>query len=133
MKRRKKRQCAVVATLPVLSGNIATTAQRNAAHAPHIGCCSVVQPVAVCCSVLQCVAVCCSELRAVERKRQIQRGEPFEEEEEGRGKGKHDSQMRAKFLSVASWSEKEQTQKYLQNMGQLKEENTAACPLQQYI
>jgi hypothetical protein len=27
-----------------------------------IGCCSVLQCVAVCCSVLQCVAVCCSVL-----------------------------------------------------------------------
>jgi len=57
-------------------GNVATTAQRNAADAPHIGCCSVLQRIAECCSVLQCVAesyvaVCCREFRAVERKRRI--------------------------------------------------------------
>jgi len=38
------------------TGNVATTAQRNAADAPDIGCCSVLQRDAVCCSVLQCVA-----------------------------------------------------------------------------
>jgi len=37
-------------------GNVATTAQRNAADAPDIGCCSVLQRIAMCCSVLQCVA-----------------------------------------------------------------------------
>jgi len=43
------------------TGNVATTAQRSTADAQDIGCCSV----------LQCVAICCSEFRAVERKRQI--------------------------------------------------------------
>ena len=37
-------------------GNVATTAQRNAADAPDIGCCSMLQRIAMCCSVLQCIA-----------------------------------------------------------------------------
>ena len=51
----------------------------------------------------------------------------------GRGKGKHDFQMRVKYSCVASWLEKKETENHLQNMGQLKEVNTTACPLQQYI
>jgi len=41
--------------------------------------------------------------------------------------------MRVKYLCVASWSGKEEMGKYLQNMGELKEVSTTACPLQQYI
>ena len=51
----------------------------------------------------------------------------------GRGKGKHDFEMRVQYSCVASWSGKEETKKYLQNTGQLKEVNTTAGPLQQFI
>jgi len=52
---------------------------------------------------------------------------------EGRGKRKHDAWIFVKYSCVASWSGKEETEKYLQNMRQLKEVNTTACPLQQYV
>jgi hypothetical protein len=34
----------------------------------------------------------------------------------GRGKGKHDFQMRVQYSCVASWSGQEETEKHLQNM-----------------
>ena len=41
-------------------------------------CCSILQCVAVCCSVLQCVAVCCSVLQCVVNTKRVEGG--FEKE-----------------------------------------------------